>query len=142
MKTRTIAYWVTTGFVALGFAFGGAMDLIGGKEVVEGMAHLGYAPYVATLLGIWKVLGAIAILAPGLPRLKELAYAGMLFDLTGASFSHAMSGDPVGKIVTPLVLLALVAASYALRPSTRILGSLFASRTDKATTPAVSVATA
>jgi uncharacterized membrane protein YphA (DoxX/SURF4 family) len=124
MNTRTIGYWVTTGLAGLAFAAGGAMDLVRGPEVVAGMAHLGYPPYVASLLGVWKLLGAAAILAPRFPRLKEWAYAGMAFDLTGAAVSHAASGDAGGKILTPLVLLGLVAASWALRPDQRVLGSL------------------
>jgi uncharacterized membrane protein YphA (DoxX/SURF4 family) len=123
MKTRSIAYAATTGLVALGFAFGGIADLSHKPEVVEGMTHLGYPAYLATLLGIWKVLGAAAIVAPGTARLKEFAYAGILFDLTGAAFSHAASGDPFGQVVTPLVLLGIAAASYALRPASRTLGA-------------------
>lgn len=127
MKGKHIGYWAATGLTALAFGAGGAMDLVGSKEVVDGFAHLGYAPYVATLLGVWKLLGAAAIVAPGLPRLKEWAYAGMIFDLTGAAFSHAMSHDPAGKVVTPLVIALVVAASWALRPSGRVLGEIGAS---------------
>lgn len=124
MKTRHIGYWVTTGLTGLAFAAGGAMDLVRGPEVVAGMAHLGYPAYLATLLGAWKVLGAAAVLAPKLPRLKEWAYAGMAFDLTGAAFSHAASGDGASKVITPLVLLGLVAASWWLRPEGRVVGAL------------------
>ncbi|HEU0031487.1 MAG TPA: DoxX family protein [Kofleriaceae bacterium] len=120
-KQRTIGYWTATGLTALAFAAGGAIDLAGGDEMRAGMAHLGYPAYVMTILGVWKLLGAAAIVAPRLPRLKEWAYAGMMFDLTGAAASHAWSGDPVGKIATPLVLLAVVAASWALRPASRTL---------------------
>ena len=67
------------------------------------------------------MLGAAAVLAPRLPRLKEWAYAGMVFDLTGAARSHAAVGDAAAKVVTPLVLLALVVASWALRPQSRKL---------------------
>ncbi len=123
MKTRSIAYAATTALTALGFAFGGIADLMHNPEVVEGMTHLGYPAYLATLLGIWKVLGAAAIVAPGTARLKEFAYAGILFDLTGAAFSHAASGDPAGQVITPLVLLGIAAASYALRPASRSLGA-------------------
>jgi len=121
MNKRTIGYWITTGLVALAFLAGGAMDLSGSPEVVQGLAHLGYPAYFATLLGAWKVLGAAAVLAPKLPLIKEWAYAGFVFDLTGASVSHAASGDGFPQIVTPLVLLALVAASWALRPASRRL---------------------
>jgi uncharacterized membrane protein YphA (DoxX/SURF4 family) len=121
MKTRTIGYWVATSLIALAFAAGGAVDLSGGPTVVAGLNHLGYPGYFATLLGGWKLLGAAALLAPKLPRLKEWAYAGMFFDLTGAAFSHAASGDGAGKILTPLVLVVFLAASWALRPESRTL---------------------
>jgi len=121
MKIRNIAYWATTGLVAAAFAFGGIVDVGRGPQVVEGMKHLGYPLYVALILGIWKVLGAVAIVAPGLPRLKEWAYAGMFFDLTGAAASHAFSGDGAANISTPLAMLAFVVASCALRPPGRRL---------------------
>jgi uncharacterized membrane protein YphA (DoxX/SURF4 family) len=121
MKTRTIAYWITTALVSLAFAAGGLADLSGAPEVMEGMKHLGYPAYVATILGVWKVLAPVALLAPRLPRLKEWAYAGIVFDLTGAAASHAAVGDDAGKIVAPLILAALAAASWALRPEDRRL---------------------
>jgi hypothetical protein len=80
---------------------------------------LGYPPYLLIILGGWKLLSAPALLAPGLPRLKEWAYAGIFFDLTGAAASHAFSGDPTGKVATPLVLLLTAATSWALRPASR-----------------------
>ena len=107
MKTRRIAYWVTTGLTAFVFLSGGAAELA--------------RPSSVSILGVWKVLGGVAVLAPRLPRLKEWAYAGMLFDLTGAAASHAALGDPAGKIVTPLIILGLVTASWALRPESRKL---------------------
>jgi uncharacterized membrane protein YphA (DoxX/SURF4 family) len=121
VKFRTIGYWVSTGLVALMFAFGGVMDLMRSPDMVAGLAHLGYPAYVATLLGIWKLLGVVAILAPGFPRVKEWAYAGIFFDLTGAAVSHAASGDPAANVLTPLVILAIVVASYILRPDSRRL---------------------
>jgi uncharacterized membrane protein YphA (DoxX/SURF4 family) len=121
IKAKTITYWATTGFVALAFLAGGVADTTHAASVGPTMVHLGYPLYVATLLGIWKALGAVAILAPRLPRLKEWAYAGMFFDLTGAAVSHASSGDPAPKIITPLALLVLVLASWALRPASRML---------------------
>ncbi len=119
MKTKAIGYWVATGLTGFAFLAGGAMDLSRSPQVLEGLAHLGYPGYFAVILGAWKVAGAVAILAPRFPRLKEWAYAGMVFDLTGAAISHAASGDDAGKIITPLVLLAIVAASWALRPESR-----------------------
>jgi uncharacterized membrane protein YphA (DoxX/SURF4 family) len=116
---RLIAYWVTTGLTAFVFLSGGAADLARPPAVMEGMTHLGYPAYFFLILGVWKILGGVAVLIPRFPRLKEWAYAGMLFDLTGASASHAAIGDPVGKIATPLIILGIVMASWALRPESR-----------------------
>src|SRR4051794_5949820 len=90
-------------------------------SLMEGMTHLGFPAYFVTILGVWKVLGGVTVLAPRLPRLKEWAYAGMLFDLTGAAASHAAVGDPAGKIAAPLIIAGIVAASWALRPESRKL---------------------
>src|SRR5436305_2884787 len=121
MQTRRIAYWVTTGLTAFVFLSGGAADLARPGFVLEGMTHLGYPAYFVAILGAWKVLGGVVVLVPRLPRLKEWAYAGMAFDLTGAAASHAAVGDPAGKIVAPLVILGIVMASWALRPESRRL---------------------
>ena len=124
MKTRTIGYWAATGLVGFAFAAGGFADLTHAPAVFEGMTHhLGYPAYFVTLLGAWKVLGALAVLAPRLPRLKEWAYAGIAFDLTGAAFSHAAAGDGAAKVATPLVLLGIAAVSWALRPGSRTLAA-------------------
>jgi uncharacterized membrane protein YphA (DoxX/SURF4 family) len=125
MKAKTIGYWIATGLVGLAFATGGAADLSHSAAMDAAMTTLGYPVYVATLLGAWKIAGAAAVLAPRLPRLKEWAYAGMFFDLTGAAFSHASSGDATGKVLTPIVLLLIVGASWALRPEARLFGRLF-----------------
>jgi hypothetical protein len=77
--------------------------------------------YFATIMGFWKLLGAVAIVVPGIPRLKEWAYAGFFFDLTGAAATRAFVGDGAADILAPLVFLALVAASWALRPTSRTL---------------------
>jgi hypothetical protein len=127
MKARQITYWITTGLLGLMFAFGAFADLSRGPQVIEGMSHLGYPAYFATILGAWKALGAIALVAPRLPLVKEWAYAGMFFDLSGASLSHASSGDPLAKVIIPLVLIALLVASWALRPQSRRLAGAVAS---------------
>jgi hypothetical protein len=116
---KTIAYWTATILGPTSFVIGGVLGLRQSPDVVAGVQHLGYPLYFATLLSGWKLLGAIAITAPGLPRLKEWAYAGFVFDLTGAAFSHAAVGDSTADVVAPLVFLALVAISYALRPDSR-----------------------
>jgi hypothetical protein len=119
MKSRKFGYWFATGVVAFIFALGGALDLAHAPPAVAGMLALGYPPYVATILGVWKLLGAAALLAPRFPLLKEWAYAGIVFDLTGAAFSHASVGDPASKVAIPLVLLGVAFVSWALRPESR-----------------------
>jgi uncharacterized membrane protein YphA (DoxX/SURF4 family) len=120
---RSVGYWTTTALIALAFLSGGAAYLYGIEETVRGMAELGYPDYFVTLLGMWKVLGGLAILVPRLPLLKEWAYAGIAFDLTGAAVSHAAMGHPAVKVIVPLVLLGIAAASWALRPASRTLGA-------------------
>lgn len=122
MKTRVIGYWIATALIALVFAGGGVSDLLRSPQVIEGLTHLGYPSYFALILGTWKLLGALAVLAPGLPRLKEWAYAGFVFDLTGAALSHAASGDEASKVAVPLAITVLVVASYVLRPAARRVG--------------------
>jgi hypothetical protein len=121
MKARAVGYWVCTVLIGLSFLSGGVADLLRPPPVVEGMTHLGYPAYFMIILGVWKLLGGGVVLLPGLALIKEWAYAGMIFDLTGASASHVASGDDVRHIVTPLVLAVLVVASWALRPAGRKL---------------------
>ena len=86
--------------------------------------RLGYPPYFLVILGIWKLLGAVALLIPGFPRLKEWAYAGVLFDLTGAVASLFASGlIDVSTMAYPIVMTGVAVASWALRPASRRLGS-------------------
>ena len=124
MNARAAGYWTTTTLVALAFLTGGAAYLARADEPLRGMAALGYPAYFVTILGAWKLLGGLALLAPRLPRLKEWAYAGIAFDLTGAAFSHAAVAHPAAKVIAPLVILGLAAASWALRPASRRLGSV------------------
>jgi hypothetical protein len=114
-RPMKVAYWAATGFAACGCAATGIADLLRAPQVMEGLAHLGYPAYFATILGLWQLLGAAVIVANGLQPVKEWAYAGMFFTLTGAAVSHAVSGDPLAKILVPLVLLVAVVASSALR---------------------------
>lgn len=124
MNARNAAYWTSTSLIALAFLSGGAAYLLRVDEPLRGMAALGYPAYFVSLLGAWKLLGGLAILAPRLPRLEEWAYAGIAFDLSGAAFSHASMGDPAWRVIVPLVLLGITAASWALRPASRVLGTL------------------
>jgi uncharacterized membrane protein YphA (DoxX/SURF4 family) len=122
MNARAAGYWTTTTLVALAFLTGGAAYLARADEPVRGMAALGYPAYFVTILGAWKLLGGLALLAPRLPRLKEWAYAGIAFDLTGAAFSHVAVGHPAAKAIVPLAILGIAAGSWALRPASRRLG--------------------
>ena len=120
---RTVAFWTTTILGPASFVIGGVLNLSQSQQVAETMHHLGYPLYFASILGFWKLAGAIAIVAPGFPRLKEWAYAGFFFDLTAAAASRAAVGDSASDVIAPLVFLALVMASWALRPSSRKLAA-------------------
>ena len=116
-RVSNVAYWVSTVFAALALAATGTADLLRASTIMEGLAHLGYPAYFATILGTWELLGAWAIVAPSHPRIQEWAYAGMFFTLTGAALSHVASGDPGEKVLLPLVLLGSVIVSWMLRPA-------------------------
>jgi hypothetical protein len=115
----TIAYWVSTVLVAAESAVGGAMDILQLPPFFAILMHLGYPAYFSIIIGVWKVLAAVAVLAPRFPRLKEWAYAGMVFNMTGAAASHLAVGDAAAALVAPIVFTGLVFASWALRPSAR-----------------------
>lgn len=118
-KGKLIAYWITTVLVAVGYAMAGIIYLQRGPDIVAGAAALGYPLYFMVMLGVWKLLGAVAILLPRTPVIKEWAYAGMFINLTGAAISNYISGRPASEIISPLVNLVLVIASYLLRPKSR-----------------------
>ena len=122
-RLKNIAYWVSTILGPASFVVGGVLQLSRAPEVVSALNHLGYPLYFATILGVWKIAGAIAVVVPGLPRVKEWAYAGFVFDLTAAAASHTFSGDTVVDVVSPLLFLGLVVASWALRPASRTLAA-------------------
>jgi uncharacterized membrane protein YphA (DoxX/SURF4 family) len=120
-RSRTIAYWVTTGLVAAELLVGGVMDVLQMSFVRAVIERLGYPDYFLIILGIWKLLGVVAVLAPGLPRLKEWAYAGLVFNMTGAVASHLAAGEGAETVVAPILITGLAFASWALRPPTRRL---------------------
>jgi uncharacterized membrane protein YphA (DoxX/SURF4 family) len=121
MDKRLIGFWVATALFCLAMTAGGSMNLMRAEMQKEAMTALGYPDYLMTILGVAKILGVIALLIPGVPLLKEWAYAGFTFDLLGAAASHAFVGDALAEIIMPLVILAIAAASYWLRPPTRRL---------------------
>jgi hypothetical protein len=127
MKKKVIGFWVATALICLLMAFGGVMDLMRGEEVMKGIADLGYPAYFPLIIGVWKLLGVAALLAPRMPLLKEWAYAGMFFDMTGASISHFAHGDGVDKWLPPLVFTGILYASWALRDPSRKVSAAAAS---------------
>ena len=127
MRAKTIAYWTTTILVAF-FMSGGATQIWQYHVNPHGVVpDLGYPMYFFAIIGFWKVCGAITILVPRFPRLKEWAYAGIFFDLTGAALSCAavgVYGVYAFHIVAPLAIAGLTVASWALRPPSRAIGVL------------------
>jgi hypothetical protein len=127
-KAKAIVYWVMTILVAMPIGSGGVGQILQYRADPHGVvAALGYPMYFFLILGVWKVLGAIAILAPGLPRLKEWAYAGIFFDLTGAAASCAAVGGYGANgfhVIAPLIITGFCVASWALRPGSRKIGVL------------------
>lgn len=114
-RSSHIIYWTATVLTVIAFAATGIANVARVPAVLEGVRHLGYPAYLAMILGVWQLLGATAIVAPVTPRMKEWAYAGMFFNLTGAAASHVAAGDPLAKVLVPLALLGVVMASWALR---------------------------
>ena len=125
MKSKTTFYWVTTSLIAFELLYGADWDLTRRPDVVTVMTHLGYPLYLLTIIGIWKVLGGIALLVPRFPRLKEWAYAGAFFEKTGAVLSQVARGDHAGELVVPLAFSALTLASWALRPRNALSAGSF-----------------
>ena len=115
---RTVTYWVSTGLLAAMSLLAGFTYLSGSPQAVQGFAHVGYPQQLRIILGIAKPLGGIALLVPGVAKLKEWAYAGFTFAWICAFFAHYLAGD--GPIAfSPLVLLVLLAVSYFTRPASR-----------------------
>jgi hypothetical protein len=129
MKGKNIAYWTTTVLIAFFMGSGGVSQVVQSLGNVHGVVPiLGYPMYFFAILGFWKVLGAIAILVPRFPRLKEWAYAGIFFDLTGAAASCVAVGGYGAyafHVIAPLILAGLTVTSWALRPQSRTIGVLF-----------------
>jgi DoxX-like family len=118
---RSIAYWFFTVVVAFELAAGALWDLLRIEYVRVVFAHLGYPLYLLIILGVWRIPGALVLLAPRLPRLKEWAYAGAFFDYSGAVASHYLAGDGVGKWAGPAMFSLVTLVSWALRPASRRL---------------------
>jgi len=122
-RGHLIAYWVTTALVVFELVLGGVWDILRVPQARDLIERLGYPLYFLVILGIWKLLGAVALAIPRFPRLKEWAYAGALFDLTGAVASLWASGlIDAGTAAYPIVMTGVAVASWVLRPPSRRLG--------------------
>lgn len=119
-KTKKVIYWIATVWLALGMTSSGIVQLLQLEEENEFILRLGYPSYFLLLLGGWKILGVIAVLTPGLLLLKEWAYAGFFFVVTGAIFSHIAAGT-TNEMFPAILLLVLTVVSWYLRPESRRL---------------------
>lgn len=124
-RSKIVGYWIVTGLLAAEMLTGGIWDVARTRHVVEVVTQLGYPAYMLTILGVWKLLSVPALLAPRMALLKEWAYAGIFFEMTGAAFSH-MSHGGGSEIVVTLVTAALAVSSWWLRPMSRRVGGIVA----------------
>jgi hypothetical protein len=123
-KRYKIFYWIATVWLSLGMFSTGIVQLFKGKTGPSGadsLTHLGYPGYFLLIIGIWKILGVVAVLIPNYPRLKEWAYAGFFFAMSGAVISHLALGDPFGEVFPSVLLLILTSVSWYFRPAGRKL---------------------
>ncbi|TCK82917.1 DoxX family protein [Albibacterium bauzanense] len=118
-RKNKIIYWIATIWLALGMLSTGIVQLLKMKEEVDMMTNLGYPGYLLTILGVWKILGVIAVLIPKFPLLKEWAYAGFFFAMSGAVISHLVQGDDAKDFFGPILLLILIFVSWYFRPADR-----------------------
>ena len=123
-KRNKIIYWTSTIWLALGMLAGGLQQIFHTKGFVDIIVHLGYPSYFLYILGVWKILGVIAILIPKFSLLKEWAYAGFFFAMSGAVFSHIALADPMSEIFPSLLLLILTVVSWYFRPENRKIVSV------------------
>ena len=121
-KRNKIIYWITTIWLSLGMIVVGTGQLFkmkAGQGGVDMIKHLGYPVYFLTIIGVWKILGVVAVLIPKFPLLKEWAYAGFFFVMSGAIFSHIAIGDPISALFPSFLLLILTVVSWYFRPVNR-----------------------
>ncbi|MCG6149475.1 DoxX family protein [Leptospira levettii] len=118
-KTNKILYWFFTLWLSLGMSSTAIVQLLKLPEEVEKINQLGYPTYFLTLLGVWKLLGVIAVLVPKFLLLKEWAYAGFFFAMSGAAISHIVCGHPITEVLPSVLLLSLTVISWYLRPENR-----------------------
>jgi len=125
-----VLFWLSTLAVALTALWAGAMDVLHVEPLYGILLHLGYPSYFAAVLGVWKMVGAIVLLGPRFPLVKEWAYAGMVIDYSSAVISHWASGDPPGALAGPIILAVALVVSWFLRPASRRVPFAFLTRAD------------
>lgn len=118
-KRTKIIYWIFTLWMALGMVSTAIVQLMKNKDELANFTNLGYPAYLMTIIGVWKLLGVIAILIPKRLLLKEWAYAGFFFVMSGAIISHLIVGDTAGRTFPAVLLFVLVIISWYFRPSNR-----------------------
>jgi uncharacterized membrane protein YphA (DoxX/SURF4 family) len=118
-KAAKITYWIATIWLSLGMVSTAIVQLLKVKEEADMFTYLGYPVYLLTILAVWKFLGVIAVLIPKFPLLKEWAYAGFFFAMSGAIFSHFACGDGAKEFFGPILLIILTVVSWYFRPSDR-----------------------
>jgi len=123
-KRKLIWYWIITVLLSFCIFTGGLAQTLQLKQTIDGFKPLGYPIYFISLIGVWKMLGIIAILMPGFKLLKEWAYAGLFFTMTGAVISHIASNDMHPQIIAPAVLAIFTVLSWYLRPVNRKIVSV------------------
>lgn len=114
-------YWISTVWLALGMVSSGIIQIMQTDTEVDFITQLGYPVYFLTIIGVWKILGTIAILVPKYPLVKEWAYAGFFFCMSGAVFSHLFNGDGIVASIPALLLTVLTFTSWYFRPESRKL---------------------
>lgn len=123
-KRNKIIYWIFTALMAVGMFASGMQQILHTKEMVEMTTQLGFPLYFITMIGVWKILGVIAILIPGFKLVKEWAYAGLFFVMSGALISHLATGDyEVKAILGPLFQSIFIILSWYFRPANRKIGT-------------------
>lgn len=118
-RRNKIIYWIATIWLSLGMMSSAIVQILRLKEELDMFTRLGYPVYFLTIIGIWKILGVVAILIPKFTLLKEWVYAGFFFAMSGALFSHIAVGSPIGEIFPPILLLILTVISWFYRPANR-----------------------
>jgi len=127
-KAGKIIYWIATAWLALGMLSTAIIQLLKTEEEVTMITRLGYPVYLLSIIGVWKILGVIAVLVPKFPLVKEWAYAGFFIAMSGAVLSHLLNGDETKHIFGPTLLIILTVASWYFRPADRKVPALPAGR--------------